>query len=133
MALSFPKAVAIVSLAFEPETNEAVISFRSENGSTYQLRLDPALVPGVALGLFGLGSALASQDGKPYAGQVVTATGSRKALGPQGQPILDFELEGGFRLPVMFPVEALEILKNDLTQLQQMTLAHPKSTGAKLH
>jgi hypothetical protein len=33
----------------------------------------------------------------------------------------------------MFPVEALEILKNDLTQLQQMAQGQPKSSGGKLH
>lgn len=133
MSLSFPKAAAVVSVAFDADTAEAVINLRSETGTVYQVRLDPAIVPSVAIGLFGLGNALSSQDGRPYAGQVVQATGSRKALGPQGQPILDFELEGGFRLPVMFPVEAIDILKNDLTQLQQMTQAQAKSDGGKLH
>ncbi len=133
MSLSFPKAAAVVSVAFDADTAEAVINLRSETGTVYQVRLDPAIVPSVAIGLFGLGNALASQDGRPYAGQVVQATGSRKALGPQGQPILDFELEGGFRLPVMFPVEAIDILKNDLTQLQQMTQSQAKSDDGKLH
>ncbi|MET1025716.1 MAG: hypothetical protein ABWY00_01005 [Dongiaceae bacterium] len=134
MALSFPKAVALISLAFDPNTQEVVITLKGETGTPYEVRLHPGIVSGIAVGLFGIGRAFAPPDGTKYfQGQVLQLTGSRKAVGPAGQPILDLELEGGMRFPVTFPVEALEVLKNELTQLQEMTKSKPKASSGKLH
>ena len=133
MVLSLPKAVGVLSAAYDANTNEVVLSLKSETGSAYQVRFHPGVVASAATALFGIGRSFAPPDGTShFDGQVLQVTGCRKAVGPDGQPILDLQLEGGMRLPITFPGEAIDLLKGDLTQLQEMT-AKPKKRASRLH
>lgn len=133
MVLSLPKAVGVLSATFDADTNEVVLTLQSETGSSYQVRFHPGMVASVAVALFGIGRAFAPPDGvRHFDGQVLQVTGCRKAVGPDGQPILDLQLEGGMRLPITFPGEAIDLLKGDLTQLQEMT-AKPTKRAGRLH
>ena len=58
--------------------------------------------------------------------QPTAVTSTRKAVLPDGRPMLDLELEGSLHFPVTFPAEAIPLLQKALSELQEMTKSAAK-------
>jgi hypothetical protein len=120
--ITFPPAVAALSVIYDSQAKNVVLTLQSATGTPYQVKFHPGIVAGIAVALISVGRKFAPSAGATGADvQPITVTSARKAILPDGRPILDLELEGSLHFPITFPPEAIPLLQTALAELQSMT------------
>ena len=134
MPTTMPRVIGMLSARVDPATKDVILAMEAEDKSPYELRLHPGVVSGLAVALFALGFRIAAGPNAPeMVGQVMTLTGARPAVGPQGELVLDLVLEDALHFAVTFPPEGILGLQTALAELQNATNAARSAPPATRH
>jgi hypothetical protein len=107
-------------LAISPSAGNLQLTFRDPQNDVYRLQVPAALLGGLIVAL--RSQAEHAQSG---AGQPMTLDSGRPFTLMDGRVGLELTLDGAVRLPVLFPKEAIPVLRRTLEELDRLSRQSP--------
>ena len=119
----------------EAKSGDLLLQFLTADDRAYRVQIDGALLPALIATLIGLAPRSLARE--PLASsqqvdlQMLTLTGVRKMIHPEGTPALILQFDGALEFGVVIPRNALASLRAELAQLD--ALGKPKGPGTSQH
>ena len=114
-----PPFRSVHSAGINPESGNLNLRFIAENGQMFQISLVPEILPATVTAIISHGEQLSS-DQQSIDAQPLLIQGFQKFSGPEGLVGLALITQEGFRLPVIFPENALVALRNVASELEEL-------------
>jgi hypothetical protein len=113
-------------LSLTPGDSGLLLGFRDPDGGMYRLEIPAGAIGGLIVAL--RSHAAVAQGGS---GQPMTLDSGRPFTLLDGRVGLELLLEGTVRLPVLFPREAIPVLRRTLDELERLSTKSPRRPRAR--
>jgi hypothetical protein len=128
--ISAPPFKAISAVGVEKETGNLKIQFEAADGRFFGITLQPSVIPFTIAALASQGQQ-AGADGRGMSSQALRVVGWRPLVGKDGAPGFAWIMDGGLKVPMVFPQEALPALRSAIVELERLSAPAPPDGAPK--